>query len=636
MTWLQIRSSPIWRYGVAILSVVVATLIRLWLYPVLGNDFPFITYIVAVVITAWVSGLGPALLATVLGFVIVTYFFIEPRYSFGADGLANLLGLGLYLFVTITSALLNEQLHRARRVAEAQSQALQRSEEWLSTLLNSIGDAVIATDANGLVTFMNPVAETVTGWPQPEALGRPITNVFKIINEQTREPVENPVTRVLREDRVVGLANHTVLIAKSGREIPIDDSGAPIRDGAGTTTGVILVFHDVSEGRQAEQELRKSESRLRDLWENANDIFYTLDLRGNLTSINRAGEEAFGYPREELLNRPINPYIAPEYMAQMQEMVRRKVEGQETTTYELAVVSASGNRVALEVSSRLLYQGGRAVGIQGVARDITERKQAEQERADLLIREQAARAEAEQALRFRDEFLAIASHELKTPLTAIKGYVSLLQRRAARDGSANGNDARALQTIAEQTERLHRLIELLLDLSRIETGQLQIERVPLDLMAAVRRWVESMEPMLNRHTIRLICASDSLPVLGDELRLEQVFQNLVQNATKYSPDGGTVTVRLESDAAQACLSVTDQGIGIPADELTNLFHRFYRAGNVGSLQIGGMGVGLFVVKEIVASHGGTIHVESVEGQGSTFTVLLPLSQNATLEAEKRA
>lgn len=247
-----------------------------------------------------------------------------------------------------------------------------------------------------------------------------------------------------------------------------------------------------------------------------------------------------------------------------------------------------------------------------------------EERALLLEREQQARERSQEAVRVRDAFLSIAAHELKTPLTALLGQAQLVVRRAAQAELTSARDQRALHTIVEQATRLHRMIDALLDVSHLETGQLQVEQAPMDIAALVRRVSSEIEPTLRTH--RLICEVPmaQLLIAGDELRLRQVLENLIGNAVKYSPNGGLVTVRVAVDDRQVMLSVSDEGIGIPRDVLPKLFQPFFRAANVESQRISGIGVGLYVVKEIVSLHGGTVDVRSTEGQGSTFTVRLPL------------
>ncbi len=246
-------------------------------------------------------------------------------------------------------------------------------------------------------------------------------------------------------------------------------------------------------------------------------------------------------------------------------------------------------------------------------------------RASVAIDNAQLYREAQEAVKTREVFLSVASHELKTPLTSLSGNAQLLERRVLRESSLNERDRRALRVIVEQSARLQKMIEALLDISRLQNGQLSIQRAPMDLSALTRRIVEEMQPALERHTVVLVDSVESLQIMGDELRLEQVLQNLIQNAIKYSPKGGAVEIKLYRTADHAGVAITDHGIGVPQSAIPQLFKRFYRAPNVSGGQISGIGVGLFVVKEIVTLHGGTIEIASVENEGSTFTIELPLA-----------
>lgn len=231
--------------------------------------------------------------------------------------------------------------------------------------------------------------------------------------------------------------------------------------------------------------------------------------------------------------------------------------------------------------------------------------------------------EAQDAINMRDQFLSIASHELKTPLTAVLGFAELLQARARDGGIMSDREQRALHLLILQSQRLNDLVCSLLDISRMRTGQLSIDRKTIDLCAVARRVVDETQPLLEKHTVQIIEPCTPLMIQGDELRLHQALQNLVQNAIKYSPAGGPVIVQAEQRGDEACVTVIDTGIGIPAEALTQLFHRFYRAPNVAGKNITGMGIGLYVVKHIVNLHGGRVSVQSQEGIGSTFTICLP-------------
>lgn len=231
---------------------------------------------------------------------------------------------------------------------------------------------------------------------------------------------------------------------------------------------------------------------------------------------------------------------------------------------------------------------------------------------------------AQQAVTLRDRFLAMASHDLRTPLTALLGQAQLLDRRLGRE-AANEALRRSARVITQQARRLQRLVAQLLDVSRVQSDRLVVELQPIDLCRVLEEIAEDIRPTLHEHSLVLHYPSRPIHVLGDELRLGQVFHNLIANAIKYSPDGGVVRVELTTSATLAIVQVSDSGIGIPIEAQQHLFERFYRAPNAEALRVEGMGIGLFVVREIVQRHGGSITVVSAEGQGSRFTVHLPLS-----------
>ncbi len=288
--------SAAWQpYGVAVVAVVAATFLMSALYGVGGierGSIPFIFYFGAVILSARYGGRGPGLFSVVLSVLTAKYFFIPPfgKLAFNYESVLQSVIFVLVAFVIVS---LTEQSRRA----EAQARA---SEESLSTTLRSIGDAVIATDAAGSITFMNPIAERLTGWATAEARGRPLTEVFRIINEETRREVESPVEKVLREGIIVGLSNHTLLISKSGVETPIDDTGAPIKNKSGRIVGVVLVFHDITERRLAEKALKESEERFHMLADSAPVMIWVNSLTG-CEFVNRSYLEFLGRTYDEVL-----------------------------------------------------------------------------------------------------------------------------------------------------------------------------------------------------------------------------------------------------------------------------------------------------------------------------------------------
>lgn len=268
-----------------------------------------------------------------------------------------------------------------RRQAEEQ---VQEQKEWLRVTLASIGDAVIATDTQGQVTFLNGVATILTGWTQEEAQGQPLEEVFPIRNEQTRLPVENPVEKVLKEGTIVGLANHTVLVAKDGTERPIDDSAAPIRDTSGKLIGVVLIFRDVTEQRKAEQELRESEARNRAILETALDCVITMDHHGKVVEFNPAAERTFGYSRAEVVGRELADLIIP---SSLRERHRQGMAHYFATRegpvlgkrIELPALRADGSEFPVELAITRIPTNGPPL-FTAYLRDISERTRAEQYR----------------------------------------------------------------------------------------------------------------------------------------------------------------------------------------------------------------------------------------------------------------
>jgi PAS domain S-box-containing protein len=266
----------------------------------------------------------------------------------------------------------------ARQRAE---EALRQQSEWLRVTLASIGDAVISTDAEGRVTSLNPVAEALTGWPQAEAQGRPLPEVFHIVNEETRQPAENPALRALREGTIVGLANSTILIARDGTERPIDDSAAPIRDAGGSRAGAILVFRDVTERRAAEVALRSKEAELRDFIENATVALHWVGEDGTILWANRAELELLGYAKEEYVGRNIVEFHVDRPV--IDDILRRLLNKEEIHGCEARLRCKDGSIKYVLINSSGLWEGDRFLHTRCFTHDITDRKRAEEAQARL-------------------------------------------------------------------------------------------------------------------------------------------------------------------------------------------------------------------------------------------------------------
>lgn len=404
-------------------------------------------------------------------------------------------------------------------------------------------------------------------------------------------------------------------IREGGALIWVNLTASMVRDSDGQPSYFIAVVEDITARKQAERDLQQAHQRTIEILESISDAFYALDTEWRFSYINRRAEALWQRDRRELLGQNIwqafpHAVGSESYQAQIQAMGEQRAITLET----LSPLINSWIEVTIYPSP---------AGISVYFRDITARRRAEQERQQLLASEQEARRQAEDAVRTRDAFLSVASHELKTPLTALLGYAQLLERRTK--GVLADREQLALGRVVEQAQRLSQMIGHLLDLSLLESGHIKMERGPIDLHALVGRVLEEMQPLLGGRAVTLR-ADDEPPlvVLGDWARLEQVLRNLVQNAIKYSPDNSPIALAITREGALACLAVSDQGIGIPPEAQARLFERYYRAENAERDKVSGTGIGLYVVKEIVQAHDGTVEVCSSEGQGSTFRVRLPL------------
>jgi PAS domain S-box-containing protein len=364
-------------YALGFIAIVLAVLLRWLLDPLMGDAFPLVTLFGAVAAAAWAGGYRVAIPVTLVGYVACHYLFIPPRGHLDINTSANQFGLVAYLFTCSLIIAFGE----AARVAQTR---VTQSREVFRVTLKSIGDAVITTDTEARVTYLNEVAETLTGWSQGDALGQPLERVFQIVNEVTRNPVGNPATRALREGVVVGLANHTVLIKKDGSECPIDDSAAPIRDEQGHVSGCVLIFRDVTAQRLVERERVKqlnTAQLLASIVETSNDAMIRKRLDGTIESWNAAAERLFGFTAEEAVGRHISIVIPPERLAEEEQIIASLRAGKRIEHYETERVRSDGQIIIVSLTiSPIKDEAGSVIGASKIVRDVTERKRVERDR----------------------------------------------------------------------------------------------------------------------------------------------------------------------------------------------------------------------------------------------------------------
>lgn len=498
---------------------------------------------------------------------------------------------------------------------------LRDSEERLRVTLASIGDAVITTDSFRRVTFLNGVAELLTGWTNLDAQGQPLEHVFRIINEDTREPVASPAGRALDKGIVVGLANHTLLISRDGSERPIDDSAAPVRDRDGCVVGCVLVFRDVTERRLREKqtlEQAQAAGKLAAIVDSSEDAIISKTLNGIIQSWNAAAERIFGYTAAEALGHPITMLFPEDLREEEEGIISRIRSGERLQHFDTVRRRKDGNLIPVSLTiSPIKDPEGRIVGASKIARDITERKRLEHELRQIA-------SELSDANHKKDEFLATLAHELRNPLAPLRNGLQVL-KLVSGDADA-AEECRSM--MERQLSQMVRLIDDLLDVSRISQGKITLQTEKVELSTIARQAIETSRPLIDerQHQLSVTVPHEPIHVEADVTRLAQVFSNLLNNAAKYTEPGGRISVRIERCQENAVVTVRDSGMGIPPHLLPNLFQIFMQVDRSLERSQGGLGIGLSLVKKLTEMHGGSVEARSEgQGKGCEFIVRLPIA-----------
>jgi PAS domain S-box-containing protein len=623
------RPAPdtLFRYTIPPVAVAIALGFTLLLWPVVEQGF-FPVFLGAVFVAAWFGGLGPGLVATALAALTSAYFLFPPIYSFAVE-LEALPRFGLFVIIALVIAALTG----ARRAHVESEKSLRRSAERYRSLVSATTSVVWTADVAGAFVVPQPSWEAYTGQPWAEHRGRGWT---EMIHRDDRPTVEALWAHAVAE-RSLYESRGRLWHAASGEYRHFVARAAPLLNPDGTIREWIGTVADIHDRRQADEAAREAERRFGRLATLAPVGIFQTDAAGDRTFVNERWSQIAGLAPEEAVGRGWVRALHPDDRARvLAEWYSAVGAGREfRSEYRL---SKPDGEVTWVVGAAVALRGpqGEITGYIGTVMDITERKQAEEERAELLARERRARAEAEAANRAKDEFLATLSHELRTPLNAILGWASILA--AGKRDSATL--ARAAETIARNARAQAELIDDLLDVSRIITGRLRLDTRAVNLLPVIEAALDAVAPAAEAKRIRLEAVLDpeAGSVAGDPARLQQVVWNLLSNGVKFTPPGGRVEVRLERLDSQVEIRVSDSGEGIRPEFLPHVFDRFRQADSSTTRTHGGLGLGLAIVRHLVELHGGTVHADSAgEGQGSTFAVRLPVRSAAPRlrDAERR-
>jgi len=363
----------------------------------------------------------------------------------------------------------------------------------------------------------------------------------------------------------------------------------------------------------------------------AHDAIISKTLDGTVVSWNPTAERMFGYSAAEIIGKSIVTIIPPERLHEEDEILGRLRRGEIIDHFETERVRKDGQRIPISLTiSPIRRADGAIIGASKIARDISEKKRIEQERDLLLLREQEARAEAEAANRAKDDFLAVLSHELRTPLSTIVTGARVLRNITRHDETAN----RTREAIERQASHLSAMLDDLLDFKRIVSRTIVLDPRPCDLGEVVRECITALKETGRFKDHALAVDLKPVQVNADVVRLNQVLVNLIGNALKYTPPGGSIHVSVKDEGTDAVVRVEDTGIGINADALSRIFDLFVQGDTLTGRVRSGLGVGLAVVRHLVELHGGMVQASSGgRGKGSTFTVRLPrLEGSASLLA----
>jgi PAS domain S-box-containing protein len=485
------------------------------------------------------------------------------------------------------------------------------SEERFRLMVDSIEDyAIFTLDPNGRITSWNTGAARLKGYTSAEIIGQSFQAFYTEEDRRNGRP-----QRLLREAAEHGrVEDEGWRVRKDGTRFWADVVISAMHAPGGELRGFAKVTRDLTERRIADERVRQSEERFRLLVEGVRDYaIYMLDPQGRVMTWNAGAERIKGYTAEEIIGQQVSRFYLDE------EVRRGKCDRELEIASRAGRYEGEGWRLRKDgsrfwanvVISPLRDAGGHLVGYGTVTHDLTQRRKLEEERVRL--------AQAEESIRVRDEFLSVASHELKTPLTALQLQIQSVQRKVAPVDAAL---AARLDRAARSGQRLADLIQELLDVSRMTTGRFQIKRERFDMGDSVRELIERLRETAARAGCPLeVAAPPGIVGAWDRLRVEQVLTNLLANATKYGA-GAPVHISVRREGSEVVLQVEDHGPGIPPQDLARIFGRFERASSV--RHYGGLGLGLYVARQIVDAHDGSISAQNPSTGGALFTVRLPL------------
>lgn len=459
----------------------------------------------------------------------------------------------------------------------------------LTAIVESTDDAIISKDLNGIITSWNPAAQRIFGYTPAEIIGHSILKLIPADRKEEEPKILNQLRKGQRVDHF-----ETKRLTKEGQLIDVSLTISPVKDKTGKIIGLSKIARDITDQRQAGEQT----AMLAAIVQSTDDVVISKNLNGIVTSWNPAAQRIFGYSPEEMIGESILKLIPDDRKEEEPKILAQLAKGEKVDHFETKRVTKMGTLIDVSLTiSPVKDTHGKIIGISKIAKDITDKKLEEQRKND---------------------FIAIVSHELKTPLTSIKSYIQLLLVKARKE--SDSFRINALTRAETQVKKMVNMIHDFLNVSRLEQGGLNIEKSTVDLTEIISQVIEEGKLLSPLHTFEFQCQK-AIMVYADEDKIELVLTNLISNAIKYAPHGGRITVSCTKVNEKIRISIADEGIGIHPNDQEHLFKRFYRVKDTDK-NITGFGIGLYLTAEILRVHNAEITVKSEPGHGSEFSFLL--------------
>ena len=469
----------------------------------------------------------------------------------------------------------------------------ERTKAILAAVVQSSDDAIVSKDLNSIVMSWNPAAERMFGWTAEEMIGR---SILTIIPAELRHEEDTILANMRAGRRMEHF--ETWRVAKDGHRVYVSLTVSPVRDITGRVVGASKIARDVTAQREAD----RARGMLAAIVESTDDAIVSKSLTGMVTSWNRAAARLFGYTSEEMVGSSILRIVPPELHEDEYRILGRIRAGERIEHYDTVRMAKDGRRLDVSLTISPLRDGtGNIVGASKIARDVTAQREAE---------------------RRKDEFLAILAHELRNPLAPVRYAIAMLRQPGVGEEQRRRSEA----ILERQTEHMARLLDDLLDVSRIATGKVDLKKAVVELHPIAESAVEAVRMLMQerQHELRVSLAKEPMWLDADPVRITQILINLLTNAAKYTNPGGRIELAARREGDEAVLCVKDNGIGFAPEVKSRLFTLFTQIEAVMNRSAGGLGIGLALVREFVERHGGHVEARSAgPGQGSEFVVRLP-------------